>query len=82
LEPLYPLESEFYTQMGIAPLPKSRLPELKIRLYDEYRVEIPLIQWNDRQFVRISVQGYNTIGDIDVLISALTVLLPQVAEQN
>jgi isopenicillin-N epimerase len=82
LMPLYSQESKFYAQMGIALLPKSRLSELKARLYDEFKVEVPLIQWNDRQFVRISVQGYNTKDDIDVLILGLTQLLPQVADKG
>jgi isopenicillin-N epimerase len=79
MPPLYPLDSNFYTQMAIAPIPQSNLEALKSRLYDEYRIEVPLIQWQDRQFVRISVQGYNTQDDIDALVKALDILLPQVA---
>jgi isopenicillin-N epimerase len=75
----YPLESDFYGQMGTAPLPHSDIGLLKSRLYDEYKIEIPLIQWQDKQFLRISVQGYNTKDDIDLLVEALKVLLPQVA---
>lgn len=76
MEPLYPLDSDLYSQMGIAPLPPSDLETLKRRLYDEYRVEAPLIQWGDRQFVRISIQGYNTQEDVEALVHALRVLLP------
>ena len=79
MPPLYPLHSDFYCQMGIAPLPLSNLSVLKGRLYDEHKIEVPLIQWQDKQFVRISVQGYNTQEDIDALLKALQVLLPQVA---
>jgi len=79
LPPLYPLDSNFYSQMGIAPLPPSDIGLLKSRLYDEYKIEIPLIQWQDQQFLRISVQGYNAQADIDRLVEALKVLLPQVA---
>jgi isopenicillin-N epimerase len=79
MPPLYPLDSEFYSQMGIAPLPLSNLSVLKSRLYDEHKIEVPLIQWQDKQFVRISVQGYNSQEDIDSLVDALKVLLPQVA---
>ncbi len=79
MPPLYPLDSVFYYQMGIAPLPPSNLLELKRRLYDEYKVEVPLIQWQDKQFIRISIQGYNNENDVDSLIRALEVLLPQVA---
>jgi isopenicillin-N epimerase len=71
LHPLYPLDSDFYSQMGIAPLPKCDLAVLKRRLYDEFRVEVPLIQWQGQQFVRISVQGYNSQADVDALMGAL-----------
>jgi len=79
MSPLYPLDSDLYSQMGIAPLPPSNLAVLKSRLYDEYRIEVPLIQWQDKQFVRISVQGYNSQGDMDALAHALKSLLHQVA---
>jgi len=78
MEPLYPLDSNFYAQMGIAPLPNSDLDQLKRYLYDEYKVEVPLIQWRDKQFVRVSVQGYNSQEDIDTFIGALEALLPEV----
>jgi isopenicillin-N epimerase len=80
LPPLYPTDSDFYSQMGIAPLPPSDLTVLKARLYDEYKIEVPLIQWQDRQFVRISIQAYNTQADIEALLDALKALLPQVVD--
>jgi isopenicillin-N epimerase len=82
MPPLYPLDSNFYAQMGIAPLPHSDLPVLKSRLYDEYKIEVPLTEWQDRQFIRISIQAYNDQADVDTLLQALSVLLPQVALQT
>ena len=78
LPSLYPLDSDFYSQMAIVPLPRCNMVELKTRLYDEFKIEIPLTQWQDRQFIRISIQGYNTREDVDALMDALNVLLPQV----
>ena len=79
MEPLYPFDSDLYHQMGIAPLPANTdIAALKIRLYAEQRVEVPFIDWNGRKFVRISVQGYNTQGDLDALHDGLQSLLPQV----
>ena len=49
---------------------------LQRRLYDEYRIEAPIISWGGRQFVRVSVQGYNTREDVDALIESLRALLP------
>jgi len=78
MPPLYPLDSDFYSQMGIAPLPTSDLARLKSRLYAEHGVEVPLSEWQDMQFVRISIQAYNSQADVDALLDALRVLLPQV----
>lgn len=72
----YPAGDGFYRQMAVAELPlQPDLRGLKNRLYEEYRIEVPCIEWNKRQFLRISVQGYNTREDIDRLISALERLL-------
>lgn len=76
LPSIYENNATFH-QMAIAPLPQIKdLLDLKTQLYDDYRVEIPLIEWNSRHFIRISVQGYNTQSDIDALLSALAQLLP------
>jgi len=76
LEPPYPLDSDLYGQMGVAPLPPGmELTALKRRLYEEYRVEVPLIQWQDRRLMRISIQGYNTEADVQALLGALKALL-------
>jgi len=78
MEAPYRLDSDFFSQMAIAPIPCDvDLAMLKSRLYDEYKVEVPLIQWQDRKFVRISVQGYNTVEDVDALLNGLFKLLPE-----
>ena len=77
LASIYPgADAGFYHQMGVAPLPAiADLPAFKARLYDGFRVEVPCTQWRDRQFIRISVQGYNTQADMDALLLALQQLL-------
>ncbi len=66
-----------FAQLAIAPLPQVKdLLALKQRLYADYNIEIPLINWQDRHFVRISVQGYNTQADLETLVGALERLLP------
>jgi isopenicillin-N epimerase len=77
LSPLYPLDSEFYHQMGTIPIPNIKdLTKLKTRLYHEYRIEIPCVEWNGQHFLRLSVQGYNSEEEIDLLVRALTKLIP------
>ena len=77
LPPVVPPDSVFFGQMGIGPLPVLDPSVLKSRLYDEYKIEVPVVQWQDKLFIRISVQAYNDQADIDALLRALTVLLPQ-----
>jgi len=77
--PLYDDPAGF-VQMAAALLPPlADLPGLKQRLYDHHRVEIPLVQWNDCQFIRISIQGYNESGDVEALIAALQTELARAA---
>jgi isopenicillin-N epimerase len=75
LESPYP-DDTYHHQMAIAPLPAvGDLAAFKTRFYDTYRVEVPFTEWHGRQFVRISVQGYNRQSDIDALLMALQNLL-------
>jgi isopenicillin-N epimerase len=76
LAPLHPSADGWFAQMASAPLPADTdLPLLKKRLYDEYRIEIPVHEWNNRKLIRISIQGYNTKRDVNRLIHALSELL-------
>ena len=67
-----PYPELFYEQMAIAPLPPiTDLTAFKTHLYDQYCIEIPCFAWQNHQFLRISVQGYNTQEDMDVLVQAM-----------
>jgi len=79
LPPMTPDSPEWFSQMTTLPVPPCDLDALARRLYDEYHIEIPVVNWNGRQFIRISIQGYNTRQDVDDLGKALDVLLPQMA---
>ena len=74
--PLHSDPEPWFAQMAVATLPAdSDLVALKSRLYDEHRIEIPLIAWNEKKLIRLSVQGYNSRRDMDKLLSALNTLL-------
>jgi isopenicillin-N epimerase len=63
-------------QMAVMPLPDALdLAIIKTRLYEEFGVEIPLIDWNGRKLIRVSVQCYNNQKDIDRLLFALARLI-------
>jgi isopenicillin-N epimerase len=75
LEPAYANDT-LYHQLAISPLPKiADLAAFKNKLYDDYLVEIPLTEYKDQQFARISVQGYNTEEDVNKFVTALKKML-------
>ena len=75
LEPICPDSPRWFVQMATVPLPKCDPVELGNRAFREFGVEVPFLTWEDRQYLRISVQGYNTRQDVGMLICALTELL-------
>jgi isopenicillin-N epimerase len=81
LPPLTPDDEQWFAQMSALPLPPCDLEELKRRLYDEFKIEIPLLHWNERHFARISIQGYNTRAEVEQLLAALSVLLPRLQHE-
>ena len=74
LEPICPDSPGWYAQMATIPLPPCNAEMMKRQLYDDCRIEIPIISWGGREFVRVSVQGYNTREDIEALVEALKTL--------
>jgi isopenicillin-N epimerase len=78
LAPLYGSNSELYRQMGTIPIPRVRdLNDLKSHLYNEYKIEVPCLEWNGHHYIRVSVQGYNSQDDLEKLIFALHQILPE-----
>lgn len=67
--PLAPDEGEWFTQMSAFLLPKEIDGfALQRRLFDDHQVEIPVMPWNGRQTIRISIQAYNTWEDVERLL--------------
>ena len=62
-------------QMAVQPLPDQTPPDLKEKLWNDYQIEIPLFEWNNQRYIRISIQVYNTQKDVDLLMSALRSLI-------
>jgi isopenicillin-N epimerase len=76
LPAICPDDLGWFRQMFAVQLPELDERELKRRLYDDYCIEVPLLRWGDRPYLRVSIQGYNTQADIDVLLDALRKLIP------
>jgi isopenicillin-N epimerase len=75
LESICPEEGGWLGQMVVARLPEIDVKALSKHLYEDYRIEIPVIRWNDQTFIRVSIQGYNTRLDVDGLLGGLAALL-------
>jgi isopenicillin-N epimerase len=75
LPQICPDSMDWFVQMATVPLPPCDGPVLKRRLYDEFRVEVPVVEWQGRQFLRVSLQAYNTRRDVERLTEALRALL-------
>jgi isopenicillin-N epimerase len=75
LAPVCPDDDQWLAQMVTMPLPRCHPVRLKQALLERHAIEIPVIRWGDRTFVRLSVQAYNTEADVDTLMMALATLL-------
>jgi len=75
LPPITPDTPEWFAQMAALPLPPCDGQDLQRRLYERFRIEVPVTAWNERHFVRISIQGYNTRADVDALVEELRELV-------
>ena len=52
------------------PLPKKTNKNIKLILWMDYKIEIPIFQWKNKTFID-PIYVYNEKKDIDYLISAL-----------
>lgn len=74
LPPLSPDLPAWYAQMVALPLPTCDAARVQARLYDEFRIEVPILVWRNRPHIRISIQVYNTREDVERLVDALTTI--------
>lgn len=63
--------SPWFAQMASVFLPPCDPEAFHQRLREEFRIEVPVWNWNGRPVLRVSVQGYNTQADVDALITAV-----------
>ena len=61
--------------MRAVELPPGDPDELWRRLYEEFRVEVPVYEWGGRRLLRVSIGPYNDEVDVDRLVVALERLL-------
>lgn len=62
-------------QMVAMPIPECDTAEVHKTLFDRYKIEMPVFRWQETCIARLSVQGYNSRPQMDVLLEALGELL-------
>jgi isopenicillin-N epimerase len=67
LEPL----TDDYVQMRGYRLEHEDPPALKRRLYEDHRIEVPVVETRNGWSLRVSVQAYNDAADLQALAAAL-----------
>lgn len=74
---LAPLSSpEFCApQMVAMPIPDCDPVAIHDALLERYSIEMPVFRWKQQCIARVSVQGYNSREQMDILVAALTELL-------
>jgi isopenicillin-N epimerase len=75
LQHLCPDSTNWYAQMVAVPLPPCDATQLKARLYDKYRIEVPIGTWQGRPLIRVSIQAYNSRDDVERLVTVIQELL-------
>jgi isopenicillin-N epimerase len=66
-EPLSPVTEEFLGQMCSIPIKTDNPLQLKETLYNDYKIEIPVMQRGHENYLRISYQVYNSVDDLEYL---------------
>ena len=62
---------EWIGQMVSHPLPENVPSNLKDILWEHYSIEVPIFEWKDKKYIRVSIHGYNDRSDIKKLIYVL-----------
>ncbi len=75
LDSISPDSGDWLGQMVSVRLPEVDVNTVKAHLQDEFRIEVPLMRWNDHPLIRVSIQAYNAADDMAALVSALERIL-------
>ena len=70
-KPLAPVDDDFTAQMYSTELNASVADGLHLRLWSEYRIQIPVMPHDGKFFLRYSINGFNTAEDLEYLFEAL-----------
>ncbi|NLF72788.1 MAG: aminotransferase class V-fold PLP-dependent enzyme [Candidatus Anammoximicrobium sp.] len=69
--PILPDSPDWYGCMAHVPLPPGDAAALQRQLWADERIEVPIVAWKDRRWIRVSCHLYNTCHEIDRLVEAV-----------
>lgn len=69
--PLCPVTDEFLGQMCSIPVKTTQPEKLQRHLFEQYKIEIPVMRQEQYTFLRYSIQAFNSQADLDKLYMAL-----------
>jgi isopenicillin-N epimerase len=75
LEPPTPDNEAWYGSMVSVPLPPGDARELQKQLWQQYRIEVPVVDRGGDRSIRVSCHLYTATRDVDHLLDALDELL-------
>ena len=75
LPALVPDDRTWYGSMIALPLPPGAAASLQDALWEQFRIEAPIFDWQGRRLVRVSCQMYTNPDDIERLTKALAGML-------
>jgi isopenicillin-N epimerase len=73
--PIMPDDPAWYCSMAHVPLPPGSRQPLQDQLWQQFHIEVPIVEWNGGRYVRVSCHLYNDAAQIDELFRALRALL-------
>ena len=73
--PIRKLQHRLNIQMFASQLPPCEPSQVYETLWKDYRIEVPILRWQDRLLVRVSIQAYNTAEDWLALSQALSQIM-------
>ena len=70
-QPISPLNSEWIGQMISIPINTPEPEILQRKLYIDYKIEVPIMRQEKDVYLRYSINGFNSVADLDTLYNAL-----------
>jgi isopenicillin-N epimerase len=76
-KPICPVSADYLGQICSSPIKTVEPERLKSILYNEFKIEVPIMELNDSVYLRFSTQAYIDQNDIDLLHQALETIKQQ-----